>query len=433
VHGAGVIQDRLVEQKTAEQFDRVFDTKVLGLHALLEALRDDHLEFVAAFSSIAARTGNAGQADYAMANEALNKMIAEVRAARPACHAVALGWGPWRGGMVTPELERQFRDRGIGAIPADEGVRFCVDEIAAGRHGDAEVVVAALPLPRTAAIDVAPGRDRYLDDHRIDGQPVIPAAMVLEWMAGAAQSACPGMHMASVEDFKVLKGVVCEGPATRVSIALAELPGSSARARALDVRVLAEDRGHERPRYRAIVRLTADPPPSPVFIPGADLATRPFPMPVADAYREWLFHGPRFQVIEAIEGTSDRGMVARLCTSTPSGWTANAPARWIADPAMLDGALQMLVLWLRDAVGHAALPSGLSRYARYSTPGAGERVTAHLRVSEVSPHAGVADVVIVGDDGRVVAELAGLALTVSEHLDPMFRRAPHAARGAVPA
>ncbi|MBW2167296.1 MAG: SDR family NAD(P)-dependent oxidoreductase, partial [Deltaproteobacteria bacterium] len=69
IHGAGVLNDRLIKDKTINQFERVFDTKVKGLFTLLESTKNDNLRYLVLFSSIAARIGNRGQVDYAMANE----------------------------------------------------------------------------------------------------------------------------------------------------------------------------------------------------------------------------------------------------------------------------------------------------------------------------------------------------------------------------
>ncbi len=74
IHGAGVLEDRLIIDKTPDQFERVFDTKVRGLKNLVKATRKDSLKYLVVFSSVAARFGNKGQVDYAMANEALNKI-----------------------------------------------------------------------------------------------------------------------------------------------------------------------------------------------------------------------------------------------------------------------------------------------------------------------------------------------------------------------
>ena len=95
IHGAGVLEDRLIVDKTPEQFARVFETKVVGLEILLDALEDDPLSYLILFSSVAARMGNRGQADYAMANEVLNKIAQKTALARPSCRVISFNWGPW--------------------------------------------------------------------------------------------------------------------------------------------------------------------------------------------------------------------------------------------------------------------------------------------------------------------------------------------------
>ncbi|MBV8931706.1 MAG: SDR family NAD(P)-dependent oxidoreductase, partial [Kutzneria sp.] len=66
VYAAGVIEDKLVADKDHESFRRVFNTKVDGVRALLEAV--DGLPsapgFTILFGSIAATLGNRGQIDY---------------------------------------------------------------------------------------------------------------------------------------------------------------------------------------------------------------------------------------------------------------------------------------------------------------------------------------------------------------------------------
>jgi hypothetical protein len=73
IHGAGVLEDRLIKDKTPEQFARVFNTKVNGLKNILKAV-PDAMQYLIIFSSVTARFGNSGQVDYAMANEVLNKI-----------------------------------------------------------------------------------------------------------------------------------------------------------------------------------------------------------------------------------------------------------------------------------------------------------------------------------------------------------------------
>src|SRR5581483_2825988 len=74
IHGAGVIEDKLVRDKRLDSFLRVIETKAASAVTLVEALQPDSLRFLAFFSSVSGRFGNRGQADYAAASEMLNKL-----------------------------------------------------------------------------------------------------------------------------------------------------------------------------------------------------------------------------------------------------------------------------------------------------------------------------------------------------------------------
>ena len=142
VCGAGIIEDKLIEDKTPESFDRVFDTKARAIFHLARSLRPEALKFFVIFSSVAGWTGNRGQVDYVAANEVLNRMALHL-SARWNRRVVAIDWGPWeKAGMVTAETRRQFLERGVGLVSPDAGRRFLLDEI---RFGDpSETIVAAL-------------------------------------------------------------------------------------------------------------------------------------------------------------------------------------------------------------------------------------------------------------------------------------------------
>jgi NAD(P)-dependent dehydrogenase (short-subunit alcohol dehydrogenase family) len=142
VHGAGVLADKLIADKSVAQFSTVFNTKVQGLRNLLEATASDQLAVLCLFSSVAARTGNVGQADYAMANDVLNKVAAHERVGRGGtCVVKSLGWGPWAGGMVTPALKTHFESMGVELIDLDVGARMLVDELSSPQTDQVEVVL----------------------------------------------------------------------------------------------------------------------------------------------------------------------------------------------------------------------------------------------------------------------------------------------------
>ncbi len=151
VHGAGLLADRLLRDKTPESFDRVYRTKVDGARALLAAVRDD-VGFVVLFGSVAGVFGNRGQADYATANDALDT-LASAAAGRFAGRVVSVDWGPWAspagaagGGMVSVELAREYARRGIGLIDPAVGVAALLRELAGPSGGPAQVVYMCADL-----------------------------------------------------------------------------------------------------------------------------------------------------------------------------------------------------------------------------------------------------------------------------------------------
>lgn len=142
VHGAGVLADRHLADKTDEQFDQVFGTKIEGLRSLLAATEPDPLRLLCVFSSVAAWYGNPGQCDYAMANEVLGQVAAVESRKRPDCLVRAIAWGPWDGGMVTPSLAAHLRERQLPLIPLPEGARAFADELVHG-SGDTSIIITA--------------------------------------------------------------------------------------------------------------------------------------------------------------------------------------------------------------------------------------------------------------------------------------------------
>jgi acyl transferase domain-containing protein/NAD(P)H-dependent flavin oxidoreductase YrpB (nitropropane dioxygenase family) len=140
VHGAGLIEDKLLDAKTPDSFDRVYQTKVAGARTLADKLARDARLFVL-FSSVSGTFGNRGQTDYAAANDALDKLAHHLhRTVRG--RVLSINWGPWRGaGMVSPELAREYDRRGIGLIEPEHGIARFFDEVLHGT--DPQVILTA--------------------------------------------------------------------------------------------------------------------------------------------------------------------------------------------------------------------------------------------------------------------------------------------------
>ena len=252
IHGAGVLADKLIEQKTLSELEAVYSTKIAGLSAMLSCVDENELQHLALFSSAAGFYGNLGQSDYSIANEILNKTAYRFKSSHPNCQVLSFNWGPWDGGMVTPELKQMFDQRGVYIIPLDVGAKLFVNELTAEQNRCAQILVGndlskdrsndtTESAAKTTEGDVkkplvsrpvnnvfvqsmnADGKREiafektlvaannvFLNDHVIGDDAVLPTVCALTWIKQAASLACPELTISAIEDYKLFKGVVFE-------------------------------------------------------------------------------------------------------------------------------------------------------------------------------------------------------------------------------
>ena len=404
VHAAGVLADAKLEDKTDAQYDRVVSTKLLGLQALLDATQADPLTHLCMFSSVAARQGNVGQVDYAMANETLHKVAASVARARPDTKVTSLGWGPWDGGMVTPSLKAYFESRGVGLIPLGRGAEAFVDALTDGDPSIERVVgcgdlVGGRALRGYLTIDST--RLPPLEDHRIDGAVVVPVALVIEWI-GRWAVALGYADAWTLSDIQVLRGVVGAGVTLEF---VAESRGGAVEF------VVGDLDGHK--RYSGTMRPSDSwgRSASPTESRGRSASpTEPPPSVVGEGMSaaeaaEQLFHGPRFLAIQSVEGLDDSGARAELAVTADRDWPMQ---RWATDPVLIDGALQLAVVWGQKRLDRMMLPMRVDTFVQRALP-SGAQVHATLSVTERSDHHFACNVVL-SSEGRVIAELGGVQM-----------------------
>jgi len=408
IHGAGIIEDKLLADKSGESWSRVVETKVLGLLLLCKYLRPESLRFLAVMSSVAGRYGNTGQADYAAANELMNRLCCQMSADWAGkVNVKALCWGPWGPtafgtGMVGPETEAKFAAMGITLVSADAGRKLFREEMVSGSP-DIEIVCGEAPWEEheAALVKVLENRDTpaaamgvllsgatvtnysndkktvssilgddhdYLKDHRIDGIRVLPAAAALEIMSEAARHLWPGQVLIEIRDFRLLKGIELKGKELELHVPVS--PGENGVGGAFEVNaaIRSVHNGSERLHYRSVITFGQKYPETFKYKRPQANGQSPKKLSAADAYAEWLFHGPRFQVIEDIEGIWEHGARTLIRTSSPSGWMPAAEAEgrgWVCDPAVIDAAAQMAILWARAYRNETALPARFGRVVLY--------------------------------------------------------------------
>jgi malonyl CoA-acyl carrier protein transacylase/NADP-dependent 3-hydroxy acid dehydrogenase YdfG/acyl carrier protein len=150
IHGAGVIEDKLLRDKTADSFDRVLHTKADSSFVLARSLRMKDLKRLIFMSSITAALGNRGQADYAAANGIMNG-IAVSLAGEHSGRIISFNWGPWdQAGMVSNTVREQFLSRGVQLITIEDGAGYVLAAIESFAPESPLVVVGDGPWAKSA-------------------------------------------------------------------------------------------------------------------------------------------------------------------------------------------------------------------------------------------------------------------------------------------
>ncbi|MCP6761110.1 MAG: SDR family NAD(P)-dependent oxidoreductase [Fischerella sp. CENA71] len=467
VHGAGIIEDKLIADKSFASLERVFDTKVDSTFLLYRYLRPESLKLLVLFSSVAGRYGNRGQSDYAAANEVMNRFAWLMDHSWPNTRVVAINWGPWdTTGMASEEVKSQFRERGIISIPLAAGRQFFVNELHYGRKGEAEVVAGEGPweayeglgigergsgigdrghgdkgdtgnweqirakspyllLPSSPQLQLngtvtlehtfSLATDPYLEDHRLDGKPVLPAAAALEWFAEFVQSAWPEWQVTEVCQLRALRGLVLDTEAGKKVLFQARA-SSHADSESLQIAAEIVDPELNLPFYRASVILRPqleEPLASEILLLSSGQKLQP-----TVAYDTYLFHGQRFQLITAIDRVNDVGIDAHVIPSQPTAWLNSQPvANWLFDPGLIDVAPQLAIVWARSQRGTTALPSRFGSVKRFGQSIRYSPLQIALRVNRFDDHSLNYDAVFIDENGYVRLHLKDIESTCNTALN----------------
>ncbi|WP_076537236.1 type I polyketide synthase [Shewanella sp. UCD-KL21] len=253
IHGAGVLADKHIQDKTLAELGRVYGTKVTGFAGIINAIDASKLKLVAMFSSAAGFYGNTGQSDYSMSNEILNKTALQLANNYPQAKVMSFNWGPWDGGMVSSALKKMFVERGVYVIPLDKGanlfahsllsetgVQILIGSSMQGSDSSEQATGSAVKKlnadsalnaessltlsflntvsnsataadkPRSLSVVrvLNPVAMPFIEDHCIAGNPVLPTVCAIQWMRETAQKLC-GLPV-STKDYKLLKGIIFE-------------------------------------------------------------------------------------------------------------------------------------------------------------------------------------------------------------------------------
>ncbi|MBR9727365.1 KR domain-containing protein [Shewanella intestini] len=476
IHGAGVLADKHIQDKTLAELGRVYGTKVSGFAGIINAIDASKLKLVAMFSSAAGFYGNTGQSDYSMSNEILNKTALQLAANYPQAKVMSFNWGPWDGGMVSSALKKMFVERGVYVIPLDKGanlfahsllsesgVQLLIGSSMQGSSSAAKTGAAIkkrnadsslnaegsliLSLNNAASHRVMsntvsvervldPVAMPFLEDHCIAGNPVLPTVCAIQWMRETAQQLC-GLPV-TVQDYKLLKGIIFETKEpqvltltlTQTQLGLKALIGSRMQSDAVDSLL--------RPQYQANLIINEKVINEKV---AKEAVSTTLPTAAKNAqqlansgkvistdnelYRNGsLFHGPRLQGIKQLLIANDEQLVCsvELPQINPVDCASFTPKMALGGSQAFaeDLLLQAMLVWARIKHDAASLPSTIGELTTYAPFTSGDKGYLVLNVLKSTSRSLMADIALYHQDGRLSCTMLSAKTTISKSLNEAF-------------
>jgi acyl transferase domain-containing protein/NAD(P)-dependent dehydrogenase (short-subunit alcohol dehydrogenase family) len=427
IHGAGVIRDKWILDQKDEEFFEVLDTKLRVLPYIEECAKKG-LRWALLFSSSTARLGRKGQVAYAVANESLNKFAQYLSAQYPTCLGLAFNWGPWSGGMVNDGLKKIFASEGVATIPLEAGAALVYRSIAYPQVQVHELMVLARAEPLTQKQDAA--RQPLLRftisvddvpvllDHVIKQRAVVPAALLLEWMAAAAQNLNPQHKVIQVRDFKVWKGIVLDAD-QKLPLWIEQV--SAAGQQPVELVLCSQSPQHKKLRHAKVlvqtgVRDEQDTVPAAAPLPPDTLCVGLKPYP------EILFHGEDLHLIQSIQSCSQDGVDATLALGRePASWShVGLPASWLISGEAVDAVFQAAIIWSTLHQGKPCLPAQVGQLEILQP--LPENCRLQFRIRRADPLRLVANADLINERDEVVMRLKDVEAVLDAGLFQAFRQ-----------
>jgi hypothetical protein len=277
-----------------------------------------------------------------------------------------------------------------------------LDDALAARPLLTEVIGATIGegLVVTATLD--PAAQPFLDDHRIDGTPVLPGVMGMELFAQVATLPFVDRHVTAVEEVEFLapfKFYRDEPRTLRVSVQYTtEGDDIVADCRLVGERLLAnQDEPQRTVHFVGRVRLGTEPPTlDDVAVPDrADAVVAP------DEIYAIYFHGPAYQVMGGA-WSADGEMVGDRADELPPNQQPT-DAVLLTSPRLTEQCFQTAGIWEIGTTGQMALPMRVGRVI----PTAGGEPAGALHTVVRPLDDGGFEATAVDADGRSVLRLEG--------------------------
>ncbi|XQQ06960.1 MAG: SDR family NAD(P)-dependent oxidoreductase [Leptolyngbya sp. IPPAS B-1204] len=439
IHGAGNLADKLIEKKTERDFEIVYAAKVQGLENLLSCIPINQLQHLVLFSSVAGFYGNAGQSDYALANEILNKSAHLIKQQHSDCHVVSINWGPWDSGMVTPELKRAFAQRNIAVIPLDVGAQMLVNELAEKNQNDAQVVIGSPITPAAAPANpklssyrirrcLSLAANPFLHDYVTGDCPVLPATVAASWLINTCEQRYPGYRFRRLERFNVLEGIIFdESQPHEFVVDVQETAKLESGEIVSEVLIWSElHRDQVDVHYRGQVTIAppfgsltspSDPSPLPTYA-GADLATTATSGQLL--YPGILFQGRSFQGLQQVLNISSERITLHCIAPKLSAAQKGQFVVKTFDPYIADSVYQAIAVWMRQSHRGVGLPSEFELVEQFMSLTAGESYYLSVEIQSATETSIIANAIAHDIEGKIYFRFSNIKIVITQQLNRAF-------------
>jgi hypothetical protein len=419
---------------------------------LLEALKNNPPRLFIGFSSVVARFGNAGQMDYAAANDMLGRLIQRWQTRWPHTLFKTMDWTAWdevgmaaRGGMKTV-----LESRGLAFLPVGLGIRLFTSELGVNMSGESVFTAynpdfdpdglfdAGLsgmgpfldPDPHSKADGafvrvLDPVKDRFLKDHARHQVPIFLGATGMETLGEAAVAASEsGKQLLEIKNFSIPYGIkILKGRPKEIQIQAQKRDNESGW---FDCRIISVFR-HPSPavpeklteHYKASCRTgqTFPPPKS------MDLAMPP----AVSGGREmvdWIYHPDRlfmegrFLSMKEVMGFDSGHLVTRVADpGNPPLFLGRSENNMVLNVALVDAMFQSAGLYQVLTNRALALPSDLESAQFFRPLVKGVSYFCHVMAADTDPASGRMNLVLADDNGNPAVSIKNFTMVQVDRAD----------------
>ena len=421
IHGAGVDSSGALLSKLPDGILPVLQPKLAGLDLAAQSTGDTAW---IALSSVSARFGNAGQLEYAAANEAMARVVL-------ASGGLVLDFGPWRDTGMAATMVNLFKAGGVDSLASREAAQAAVALIVGGAKGEfvlagrlgrsvgklaGQNAAVELDVPSaeySATVTLEYDRIAWLRDHTWRGAGLVPAVVSLATMIDAAQGCEPSAPVTMVRSFRLDRPALAR-PMRPLNLVIHAERKAENSGNAISVSTCVQTAGQS--IHAATILLGAVPELKALHWENERQLPVRYSLPRQEIYRK-AFHGASFQVLDSVS----IGDGWALGESIPLGEQlgVDLPSHCRLQAVAREVVLQTVGAYLGVTLGEVTLPEGFAELRIHAVPEAGKRVRARIQVRSAAEATPGFDVRLYSEEGRLIEVMedlrfrrTGVALTL---------------------